>query len=43
MGEKIIESLKKCYSLRECHMNNNLLGVAYDGKEAAICKMIDVL
>ena len=32
MGEKIIEGLLLCYSIKEVHMNNNLLGVAYDDK-----------
>lgn len=32
VGEKIIEGLKNCYSIREVHLNNNLLGVAYDNK-----------
>lgn len=32
MGEKIIEGLIYCYSIKEVHLNNNLLGVAYDDK-----------
>jgi Ran GTPase-activating protein (RanGAP) involved in mRNA processing and transport len=32
LGEKIIEGLIYCRAIRQVHMNNNLLGVAYDDK-----------
>ena len=43
MGERIIDGLRHCFSVREVHLNNNLLGVGYDDKEPPICKMADLL
>jgi hypothetical protein len=43
VGEKIIDGLINCYSIREVHLKNNLLGVAYDDKLPPICKIADVL
>ena len=43
VGEKIIDGFLHSYSLREIHLNNNLLGVAYDDKKPPICKIADVL
>jgi Ran GTPase-activating protein (RanGAP) involved in mRNA processing and transport len=43
VGERIIDGLLQCSSIREVHLNNNLLGVAYDDKQPPICKMADLL
>ena len=43
MGERIIDGLLQCLSVREVHLNNNLLGVAYDDKQPPICKMAELL
>jgi len=32
IGEKIIEGLVHCYSIKTVEFNNNLLGIAYEGK-----------
>lgn len=31
VGEKIIDGIGQCYTLKYVHLNNNLLGVAYEG------------
>ena len=31
-GEKIVEAIRDCPSLRELYLNNNLLGVSYEEK-----------
>eukprot|EP00347_Sterkiella_histriomuscorum_P017989 403347211 len=43
MGVKIIEGLISCYSIKQLHINNNLLGVGYDDKEPPISKMAELL
>jgi Ran GTPase-activating protein (RanGAP) involved in mRNA processing and transport len=43
VGEKIIDGLVNCYKIKAVHLNNNLLGVAYEGKEPPVCKMADLL
>lgn len=43
VGEKIIDGLIYSYKIKNVHLNNNLLGVAYEGKEAPICKMAELL
>lgn len=43
VGERIIDGLLQCSSVREVHVNNNLLGVAYDDKQPPICKLADLL
>ena len=42
-AEKVIEGFLNCYSIRTICMNNNLLGVAYDGKQPPVCKMAEVI
>ncbi len=43
IGEKIIEGLVLSKRITQVHLNNNLLGVAYDDKEPPICKMAELL
>lgn len=43
MGEKIIEGLIFCRSVKQVHLNNNLLGVAYDDKQPPITRMAEFL
>ena len=43
VGEKIIEGLLHCYSIREVHLNNNLLGVGHEEKLPPICKISEFL
>lgn len=42
-GEKIIEGLTHCSGIKTVFMNNNLLGIAYDGKQPPICKISELL
>ena len=39
VGEKVIDGLANSYKLKSVYLNNNLLGVAYEGKEPPICKV----
>lgn len=43
VGEKIIDGLINCYKIKSVHLNNNLLGFAYEGKEPPVCKMAELL
>lgn len=43
VGEKIIDGLIYCYKIKAVHLNNNLLGVTYEGREAPVCKMSELL
>ena len=43
VAEKIIEGLLYCYGIKQVHMNNNLLGMSYEDKQAPICKIAEVL
>ena len=43
VAEKIIEGLTACITIKEIHMNNNLIGVSYDNKQPPVNKMADLL
>jgi hypothetical protein len=43
VGEKIIDGLLTCISIKSVSLNNNLLGVVYDEKQAPISKMAELL
>jgi hypothetical protein len=43
VGDKIIDGLCFAYSLREIHLNNNLLGVSYDDKQPPINRFAELL
>ena len=42
-GEKIVEAIRDCPSLRELYINNNLLGVSYEEKQPPINKLSEFL
>jgi hypothetical protein len=42
-GEKIVEGIRDCPSLRELYINNNLLGVSYEEKQPPINKLSEFL
>ena len=42
-GEKIVEAIRDCPSLRELYLNNNLLGVSYEEKQPPINKLSEFL
>ena len=42
-GDKIIDGLSFAYSLREIHLNNNLLGVSYDDKQPPVNRFAELL
>ena len=41
-GEKIIEGLIHSSGIKTVCMNNNLLGIAYDGKQSPVCKISEL-
>lgn len=43
VGEKIIEGLITCSSIKTVSMNNNLLGIVYDEKQAPVSRLAELL